>query len=176
MSAKHAAVTQPTISHSENCDIHISDASIALRFVNREIVQGTSAKLCHLSRGLIPKGFVVSRIHVFQKQLVTPNWILPLCSPPRHQSTNNQDERPLTPIPPFSTVQSSFLHQTSIVSTLSEGRKSNPTRGSGIGPHSRAMSSDLSRESRPILAGIPRTDIIQKLLVKFDGVLLGLLT
>jgi hypothetical protein len=38
------------------------------------------------------------------------------------------------------------------------------------------MSSDLSRESRPILAGIPRTDIIQKLLVKFDGVLLGLLT
>ena len=67
MSAKHAAVTQPTISHSENGDIHISDASIALRFVNREIVQGTSAKLCHLSRGLIPKGSVVSRIHVFQK-------------------------------------------------------------------------------------------------------------
>jgi hypothetical protein len=117
------------------------------------------------------RGFTYSK-----KRLVTPNWIFPLCSPPRHQSTNNQDERPPMPIPPFSTVQSSFLHQTSIVSTLSEGRESNPTRCSGIGPHSRAMSSDLSRESRPILAGILRTDIIQKLLVKFDGVLLGLLT
>src|SRR4030095_11381002 len=72
------------------------------------------------------------------------------------------------PVPPLWTFQLSLLHQTSIA--LSKGRESNPTRGSGIGPHSRAMSSDLSRESRQILARIPRTDIIQKLLVKFDGV------
>src|SRR4029450_2100343 len=98
------------ISHSENGDIHIRDVSIALRFVNREIVQGTSAKLCQLSRGLIPKVSVVSRIHVSKKRLVTPNRIFPCCSPPRHKTKNNQDNRSPTPIPPFPTVQSSFLH------------------------------------------------------------------
>src|SRR6266496_6854622 len=101
MSAKHAAVTQPTISHSENGDIHISDASIALRFVNREIVQGTSAKLCHLSRVLFQKAPLYRGFTYSKKRLVTANWIFPLSSPPRHQSTNNQDERSPTPIPPF---------------------------------------------------------------------------
>ena len=104
------------IAHSENGDIHISDAPIALRFVNREIVHGTSAKLCHLSRSLFQKAPLYRRFTHSKKRLVTVNWIFPLCSPPRHQSTNNQYERSPTPIPPLWTVQSSFLHQTPIVS------------------------------------------------------------
>ena len=104
------------IAHSENGDIHISDAPIALRFVNREIVQGTSAKLCHLSQGLFQKAPLYRRFTHSKKRLVTVNWIFPLCSPQRHQAQIFRMNVHQRPIPPLCTVQSSFLHQTSIVS------------------------------------------------------------
>jgi hypothetical protein len=143
------------ISHSENGDIHTSNAPIALRLLDRGIIHGRSPKLCYPSRGLISKSAIEPPSHVFQTRFITLNWIFP-CS--RHRPITAQIIRmnlPQLPSRRSGLSSQAFCTRHRSSAPLSEGRESNPTRGSGMGPYSRAMSSDLSRESRPILAGIP---------------------
>jgi hypothetical protein len=97
---------------------------------------------------------IVPPNHVSQRRLITLNWIFP-CS--RNRPITAQIIRMNVHQRPFrrsglSNQAVCTRHRSS--APLSEGRESNPTRGSGIGPHPRAISSDLSREGRPILARI----------------------
>jgi len=143
------------IAHSENRDIHIRSCCIGLAFASYGSLHDMSAKPSYFSRRRVPKGAVVLPTHVIQKRFVVGDRIFRWSC---HRIIKAQIIRMNVHQRPsrrsgLSSQAFCTRHRSS--APLSEGRESNPTRGSGIGPHSRAMSSDLSRESRPVLAGIP---------------------